>query len=119
MLNTALLAVALLPSVQLALTCLGPPQRSLSPAKACTNIMVQKHESDEAISKQALSLLFMDNSKDERIAARRLRIQQKLAMKHGTDGAGAPGAAIIMRKEADVRIGKLVLKRMVNECSRG
>jgi hypothetical protein len=106
-------AVALLPSVcQLALTCLLS-----DPARACTNAIVKRHESDDAISKQAL--LYMDNSKDERIAARRLRIQQKLAMKHGTGGAGAPGAAIIMRKEADVRIGKLILNRMLNESSRG
>ncbi len=51
---------------------------------------------------------FMDNSKEERIAARRLRIQQKLAMKQGPGAAGAAGAAIIMRKDADVRIGTFV-----------
>jgi hypothetical protein len=51
---------------------------------------------------------FMDNSKEERIAARRLRIQQKLAMKQGSGAAGAAGAAIIMRKDADVRIGTFV-----------
>ena len=50
----------------------------------------------------------MDNSKDERIAARRLRIQQKLAMKQGAGAAGAAGSAIIMRKDADVRIGTFV-----------
>jgi hypothetical protein len=48
----------------------------------------------------------MDNSKEERIAARRLRIQQKLAMKHGAGSSGLRGAAITMEEKADVRIGK-------------
>ena len=48
----------------------------------------------------------MDASKEERISGRRLRIQQKLAMKQGDGAAGATGAAIIMHEKTDVRIGK-------------
>ncbi len=48
----------------------------------------------------------MDNSKDERIAARRLRIQQKLAAKQGASASGSTGAAMIVHEKTDVRIGK-------------
>jgi hypothetical protein len=48
----------------------------------------------------------MDSSKDERIAARRLRIQQKLAMRQGAGAAGSAGAAMIIHEKADVRIGE-------------
>ena len=47
----------------------------------------------------------MDHSKEERIAARRLRIQQKLAMKQGAGTAGSR-AAIITEEKAVVRIGE-------------
>ncbi len=47
----------------------------------------------------------MDHSKEERIAARRLRIQQKLAMKQGAGTAGSR-AAIIVEEKAVVRIGE-------------
>jgi hypothetical protein len=48
----------------------------------------------------------MDHSKEERIAARRLRIQQKLAMKQGVGASGSTGTAMMMQHEkADVRIG--------------
>jgi len=48
----------------------------------------------------------MNASKEDRIAARRLRIQQKLAMKQGEGAAGSTGAAITMHEKTDVRIGK-------------
>ena len=48
----------------------------------------------------------MDSSKEERIAARRLRIQQKLAMKHGAGSSGLRGAVITLEEKADVRIGE-------------
>jgi hypothetical protein len=48
----------------------------------------------------------MDHSREERIAARRLRIQQKLAMKQGAGAAGSRGAAITMEEKAVVRIGE-------------
>ena len=50
----------------------------------------------------------MDTSKDERIAARRLRIQQKLATKQGSGAAGSTGAAMIIHEKTDVRIGELL-----------
>ncbi len=49
----------------------------------------------------------MDTSKEERIAARRLRIQQKLAARQGAGTAGSTGAAMIIHEKADVRIGEL------------
>ena len=48
----------------------------------------------------------MESSKEERIAARRLRIQQKLAMKHGAGSSGLRGAVITLEEKADVRIGE-------------
>ena len=53
----------------------------------------------------------MDASKEERISGRRLRIQQKLAMKQGDGAAGSTGAAIIMHEKTDVRIGKCTRSR--------
>ena len=53
----------------------------------------------------------MDASKEERISGRRLRIQQKLAMKQGDGAAGSTGAAIIMHEKTDVRIGKCARSR--------
>jgi hypothetical protein len=50
----------------------------------------------------------MDTSKDERIAARRLRIQQKLATKQGAGASGSTGAAMIIHEKTDVRIGELL-----------
>jgi hypothetical protein len=49
----------------------------------------------------------MDSSKEERIAARRLRIQQKLAMKQGSGAAGSR-AAIAIEEKAVVRIGNCI-----------
>ena len=58
----------------------------------------------------------MDTSKEERIAARRLRIQQKLAARQGAGTAGSTGAAMIIHEKADVRIGELARSAQFLSC---